>query len=37
MRSVSCGHELILNSCTMPMFMLSIGNVDGYISEVNVV
>jgi len=36
-RLVSCGYELILYSCTMPMFMLWTSNVEGYISEMKVV
>ena len=34
---LSCGYEFILYYCTMPMFMLWIGNFEGYISEVKVV
>ena len=37
MKSISCGHELILYGCTMPMFMLWIGNAKGYINEVKLV
>lgn len=37
MRSISCGYDLVLCACIMPMFMLSTGHGEGYINGMKAV